>query len=536
MADLEKLVGLTITSIDCQKGADDGTGFVYLNAIGADETPDIDDEIFDYKTSKPYVEAWSENSAETTKSAGQAVSYGNVRAQHGAAGAQNAAGTICEPIDFNDSKKRVSLRIKVVDADAITKVQEGVYRGVSIKGRLVGKKWRDGKFYRYTVDPVEFSLVDKPANPNATITVVKADGSTEILKVADEKKTKHVGGKDLGPESFAYVGDKSKTETWKLPIHDASHVRNALARLDQTEGIPEGEKGKVEAKIRRAAKRFGIDAESLKEKAKGGFAGTGMGTVAQLAYLLDSLFYLRDTTLFEAEVEDDGSEIPKRIAELLSTAAEILEDLTSEEVEELIQMTEPAKKAATAEEIEKAAKSSFEKAKSAHEAMGDCIKAALASHEEHRHDKVKTQLEKMADHHSKMADHFKGNDGDADDAEKAAKKEETEEEKKAREKKEAEAQAKEKESEKSDSADQIKALSEQVKALTETVEKMASGKSNGRPTPVHPGAKVVSKADDNGGEPKDVIEKANAVKADDPERVDKIYRIQREAEPELVKL
>src|SRR5579859_1090858 len=186
MADIEKLVGLTITDIDVHKGAEDGTGFVYLHAVGADETPDIDDEIFDYKTSKPYVEAWSEASEESTKSAGQAVSYGNVRAQHGAQGAQNAAGTICEPIDYDDKDRRISLRIKVVDSDAITKVQEGVYRGVSIKGRLVGRKWKDGKFYRYTVDPVEFSLVDKPANPSATITVVKADGSTEVVPPAEE--------------------------------------------------------------------------------------------------------------------------------------------------------------------------------------------------------------------------------------------------------------------------------------------------------------------------------------------------------------
>lgn len=522
---IEKLVGLTITGIDIQKGASDGTGFVYLTAVGADETPDVADEIFDYATSKPFVEAWSNQSAESTKAAGQIVSYGNVRAQHGTAGAQNVAGSICDPLLFDDKEKRISMRIKVVDADACTKVREGVYRGVSVRGPLVGKKWRDGKYYRYTIDPLEFSLVDKPANPSATITVVKADGSTEVVKMADQKKTKRVGGKDLGPESFAYVGDKERTETWKLPVHDASHVRNALARLNQTEGIPAEAKGKVKAKILRAAKRFGVDAKSLdeKESAKGAFAGTGMGTVSQLAYLIDSLFYLRDTTLFEADAEGDDSEVPQRVAELLVTAAEILEDMTSEEVEELIQMTETAKKSAEVDEVQKAARSHFDKAKDAHEEMGkhlsgECKCAGMAK-----------CAEKVAGLHAQMADHFKG----GEEKEKAAK-EETEEEKKAREKKEKEAKAKEKETEKSASLD---ALTEKVGLLTEMVEKMASGGSAARSVPVHPGVKVVSKESDDGGAgPKDIIEKRAALDKNDPFYVDKAYQIDCASEPELVKI
>ena len=59
MREVTKTIGLTITAIDIQKGVDDGTGFVYLDAVGADETPDIDGEIFDYISSKPYVKAWS---------------------------------------------------------------------------------------------------------------------------------------------------------------------------------------------------------------------------------------------------------------------------------------------------------------------------------------------------------------------------------------------------------------------------------------------------------------------------------------------
>lgn len=83
-------------------------------------------------------------------------------------------------------------------------------------------------------------------------------------KRADGKvRTKKVGGKNLTQSNFAYVGDPDKTETWKLPIHDAAHVRNALSRFNQTEGIPAKEKGKVWNKILAAAKKFDIKVSEL---------------------------------------------------------------------------------------------------------------------------------------------------------------------------------------------------------------------------------------------------------------------------------
>lgn len=72
------------------------------------------------------------------------------------------------------------------------------------------------------------------------------------------KKTKRVGDEDLTADKFAYVGDPEKVATWKLPIHDAAHVRNALARFGQTKGIPSDKKESVWKKIVAAAKKFGI--------------------------------------------------------------------------------------------------------------------------------------------------------------------------------------------------------------------------------------------------------------------------------------
>jgi len=77
-------------------------------------------------------------------------------------------------------------------------------------------------------------------------------------RASGKVRTKRVGGKNLPKSAFAYVGDAERTETWKLPIHDAAHVRNALARFNQTKGIPAAAKTGVYSKIKRAAKKFGI--------------------------------------------------------------------------------------------------------------------------------------------------------------------------------------------------------------------------------------------------------------------------------------
>lgn len=87
----------------------------------------------------------------------------------------------------------------------------------------------------------------------------RAARKAELRKAGKKVRTKSVDGKNLPASAFAYVGDPEKTETWKLPIHDANHARNALARFNQTQGIPAAEKAGVLKKIKAAAKKFGIE-------------------------------------------------------------------------------------------------------------------------------------------------------------------------------------------------------------------------------------------------------------------------------------
>ena len=70
---------------------------------------------------------------------------------------------------------------------------------------------------------------------------------------------------DLRKNQFAYV-DKDGGE--HLPIHDESHIRNAMARWNQTEFQSATAKEEARRKIVSAAKRHGIEVAEDSKVAK----------------------------------------------------------------------------------------------------------------------------------------------------------------------------------------------------------------------------------------------------------------------------
>ena len=53
--------------------------------------------------------------------------------------------------------------------------------------------------------------------------------------------------------------DFAFTKQRKEPLTDAKHVRNAIARFDQVEGVTDAERDKAWKKIRAAAKKYDIE-------------------------------------------------------------------------------------------------------------------------------------------------------------------------------------------------------------------------------------------------------------------------------------
>ena len=56
----------------------------------------------------------------------------------------------------------------------------------------------------------------------------------------------------LDEDKFAFPKER------KGPIEDASHVRNALARFDQVEGVSDEERDEAFKRIKKAAKKYGV--------------------------------------------------------------------------------------------------------------------------------------------------------------------------------------------------------------------------------------------------------------------------------------
>ena len=57
----------------------------------------------------------------------------------------------------------------------------------------------------------------------------------------------------LPDEEFAFV------EARKEPLNDAAHVRNAIARFDQVEGVTDEERDRAWKRIVQAARRFNVE-------------------------------------------------------------------------------------------------------------------------------------------------------------------------------------------------------------------------------------------------------------------------------------
>jgi hypothetical protein len=71
---------------------------------------------------------------------------------------------------------------------------------------------------------------------------------------------------DLKSSEFAFPKER------KEPLTDAKHVRNAIARFDQVEGVSDAERDRAWQRILAAAKRYDIEVSesSWRDLAKGG--------------------------------------------------------------------------------------------------------------------------------------------------------------------------------------------------------------------------------------------------------------------------
>ena len=58
---------------------------------------------------------------------------------------------------------------------------------------------------------------------------------------------------DLDEDQFAFPKER------KEPLNNASHVRNAIARFDQVEGVSDHERDAAWKRIKKAADKYGVE-------------------------------------------------------------------------------------------------------------------------------------------------------------------------------------------------------------------------------------------------------------------------------------
>jgi hypothetical protein len=107
------------------------------------------------------------------------------------------------------------------------------------------------------------------------------EAARQNVDKAREAQSARAHGKDIPRQSEGLsTADKDKLadqkfafpEERKEPLTDARHVRNAIARFDQVEGVSDAERDKAWKRILSAAKRFDIEVSESdwRDLAKGG--------------------------------------------------------------------------------------------------------------------------------------------------------------------------------------------------------------------------------------------------------------------------
>lgn len=197
------------------------------------------------------------------------MKFGAVREMHG----KSAAGTALEAEVQADG--RTFFSALVVDPIAIKKVETGTYKGFSIGGKVTGRDSVD-KTIITGLNLIEVSLVDRPANPEALITMYKSD-------------------------------EASKTEESEV-----------VAEVEAAAEVVKGEVVAAEAPA---------PADEIKKS---------MWAVGSFAELLARLGSLACDSAWEAEYEGDNSPVPGQMRDWLAQGAAILQAMAAEEVTEMM--------------------------------------------------------------------------------------------------------------------------------------------------------------------------------------------------------
>ncbi len=295
MSALKKIYG----DISKTEELDDGTLKVW--GVASTEMKDSDGEIITAEAMKAALSGY--------------MKFGAVREMH----QPKAAGTALE-INVRDDNGVTEFCAHIVDSEAVKKVRANVYKGFSIGGNVL-KRDDLNKTIITGLNLVEVSLVDRPANPEAVITMYKAD--------------------TMEPKQIWACGNPAHQHMAKADAVSCIECGDNVEKSDGTETTETAESAEPQNADQRPDV---VGAEAEAEKADGAEdLKKSMWSVSRFADLLGCIGSVAQDAKWEAEYEGDNSPIPAQLREWLKSGADILSAMAVEEVAELIaSLTPPA--------------------------------------------------------------------------------------------------------------------------------------------------------------------------------------------------
>lgn len=246
----------------------------------------------------------------------------------------------------------------VVDPVEIIKVKTGTYKGFSIGGKKLPGGY-DAKTKTITkMRLTEISLVDRPANPEATITMWKGDdmdlepsasvevteagaadvdkladiinagkiSTARLVEIAEAEVAKVMAGEKTASQASA---DATQTASDEAVAQIAKAAAEEIAKAEPT-NTPAASVDPAATEVAKVAAGEIAKVEVSDEIKKGMYA------VADLANVLNSIQWLASSAIREAQSEGDGSKVPASIVAWLKTGAGILSAMAAEEAAEMI--------------------------------------------------------------------------------------------------------------------------------------------------------------------------------------------------------
>lgn len=324
------------------------------------EAVDSYSEVMDYDSSAPLFRSWSERFADVTKGG----SLGNVREMHEPSAVGKLTALAC-----NDADKTIDCTAKIVDDDAWKKVVECVYTGFSLGGQLVGKKrWKDPEtgVTRYTVQPNEVSVVDNPANPDATFCRVHGGVETVCKFGATAAAESSAADDGAAVNANAPVAEPAAVAPLVEEVPPVEKSAVTVAPVVESSPAATGAPGTVTADpYERVARALKLECEDVTPRALVEAHGVmlackrtpaaqmvlasvqrmlvvddavtkGMWGVYDLAMLIGNLQYQALNAEAEAAAEQDNSPVPAQLVGALRALCNALVEMAAEETAEVM--------------------------------------------------------------------------------------------------------------------------------------------------------------------------------------------------------